>query len=252
MQSSRGKIVYLLPSKMIQPQSSKDALISLHKPQQYLPLPATTSVSVRSKLISETTSSDTNASKVQVPLLSNSPSYFSNSSSNPDPLQCKGISSKLQLQSSNAPKSHPPLIRRPRSARIGSSSQDYLNVPIFPASTKPSNLSDIEHQKLREVKVLEAKISSYQNVVEKYEKLAEDATTAAIDERKAQLKILEEQLQKREQNAKNKLANAIIVMEESTTIENTVPLVTTRHEGTVQTNNFKTISSQILDGKYQN
>jgi hypothetical protein len=78
---------------------------------------------------------------------------------------------------------------------------------------------------LRQVEALQAKISSYQNVVEKYEKLAEDATTAAIVERKAQLRKLETQLRKREQEAKNKLATAINVIEESQMIDNVIPVI---------------------------
>ena len=62
----------------------------------------------------------------------------------------------------------------------------------------PKNVLSSDRQKINEVEALEAKLSTYQNVVEKYEKLAEDATTAAIDERKSQLRILEEQLRKRE------------------------------------------------------
>ena len=91
----------------------------------------------------------------------------------------------------------------------------------------PKNVLSSDQQKINEVEALEAKLSTYQNVVEKYEKLAEDATTAAIDERKSQLRILEEQLRKREQNAKNKLANAINVIEDSQAIENTISAIVT-------------------------
>ena len=96
---------------------------------------------------------------------------------------------------------------------------------MLSTSKIPSKLSEIEHHRLREVEALEAKISSYQNVVEKYEKLAEDATTAAIVERKAQLRKLETQLRKREQEAKNKLATAINVIEESQMIDNVIPVI---------------------------
>ena len=114
---------------------------------------------------------------------------------------------------------------------------------------KTNTLSCTEEQKLREVEALEVKLSSYQNVVEKYEKLAEDATTAAIDERKAQLKKLEEQLWKREQQAKNKLANAINVMEESQTIESTIPMITSQPLNQDDVQSLGMVVAQISEGK---
>ena len=119
--------------------------------------------------------------------------------------------------------------------------------PSLVAKSNP--LSCTEKQKLREVEALEVKLSSYQNVVEKYEKLAEDATTAAIDERKAQLKKLEEQLWKREQKAKNKLANAINVMEESQTIESTIPMITSQPLNQDDVQSLGMVVAQMSDGK---
>ena len=123
---------------------------------------------------------------------------------------------------------------------------EILDEPIY--STK--NLSSSDEHKIKEVEALEAKLSSYQNVVEKYEKLAEDATTAAIDERKSQLLILEEQLRKREQSAKHKLANAMNVMEDSHAMEDSISSLVTKeldseHEIPININEVNSIEGKI-------
>ena len=165
MQTSDGKLVYLLPSKKMASLSSNLNTISQNKRLEHL-------------------------SKKEPPTMA------VNAGSLSDPLS---VTSKVVDVS------------------------DIIDNVLY----SPKNVFSSDRQKINEVEALEAKLSTYQNVVEKYEKLAEDATTAAIDERKSQLRILEEQLRKREQNAKNKLANAINVIEDSQAIENTISAIVT-------------------------
>ena len=161
MQTSDGKIVYLLPSKSISTQSSNLKLRSVKSAKQLTSKDESSSIVLNARSISEPISAT--SKEVAVPQIIDEPLMYSS-----------------------------------------------------------KNLSSTDQKKMKEVEALEAKISSYQHVVEKYEKLAEDATTAAIDERKSQLRILEEQLRKREKSAKNRLANAMNAIEESQTIEDTI------------------------------
>ena len=195
MQTTDGKIVYLLPSTMIQTPPAEVSLPSRQKTQQYLPSTTPLQIPIVTRLLSEPPSSNSNA-----------------------------VDPSLSQDNASFPRNHQSLIEQSYSMTRRVSSHDPLELPT---THTPSNLSSTEQQKLREVEALEAKLSNYQNVVEKYEKLAEDATTAAIDERKIQLRKLEEQLRKREQKAKNKLANAINVMEESQAIQDTIPAIAT-------------------------
>ena len=145
MQTSDGKIVYLLPSKSMSTQSSNLKLRSVKSAKQLTSKDESSSIVVNARSISEPISAT--SKEVAVSQIIDDPLMYSS-----------------------------------------------------------KNLSSTDQKKIEEVEALEAKISSYQHVVEKYEKLAEDATTAAIDERKSQLRILEEQLRKREKSAKAKMA----------------------------------------------
>ena len=165
METSDGKLVYLLPAKTMNSQSSNLNFKSQQKTGQYISTRESPTITVEQRLLSDSIT--------------------------------------------------------PSSKLVGVSA--ILDENIYPSKILLSS----DQQKVKEVEALEAKLSNYQNVVEKYEKLAEDATTAAIDERKTQLRILEEQLRKREQTAKNKLANAINVIEDSQVIENTICAIAT-------------------------
>ena len=59
----------------------------------------------------------------------------------------------------------------------------------------------------------EAKLADYQELVVKYEKLAEQATKMALEERTNQLISYEKELKRREQEAKKKLAGAVQVLQ---------------------------------------
>ena len=165
METSDGKLVYLLPAKTMNSQSSNLNFKSQQKTGHYISTRESPTITVEQRLLSDSIT--------------------------------------------------------PSSKLVGVSA--ILDENIYPSKILLSS----DQQKVKEVEALEAKLSNYQNVVEKYEKLAEDATTAAIDERKTQLRILEEQLRKREQTAKNKLANAINVIEDSQVIENTICAIAT-------------------------
>ena len=167
METSDGKIVYLLPSKTMPTQSPNHNFQSQQITEEYRSPKESHTITVENRLLAD---SITPSSKI---------------------VDVSGI----------------------------------LDGNMYPSK----NLLSSDQQKIKEVEALEAKLSNYQNVVEKYEKLAEDATTAAIDERKTQLRILEKQLRKREQNAKNKLANAINVIEDSQVIEDTICAIATEH-----------------------
>ena len=197
MQAADGKIVYLLPSTMMNTPPGAVSLPSQPKTQQYL----------------------SSTMPLQTPVIKVLPSEPPASLSNVDDSSPSEDPQPLSLTVN-----HPSIIEQSYALSRRVSSQDTLELPMLKTTTCPSNLSNKEQQKLREVEVLEAKLSTYQNVVEKYEKLAEEATTAAIDERRTQLRKLVEQLQKREQNAKAKLANAINVMEENQVIEDPIPV----------------------------
>ena len=191
MQTSDGKIVYLMPTKTVPTTPTNVSLPSGHNSQQYLQIESSRTLPSRSKVLLK---SSANAKSINKGFPSAStPSYQSMSTETTDHHTLNNVTTTQ----------HGMLLK----------------------SKIPSKLSEIEHHRLREVEALEAKISSYQNVVEKYEKLAEDATTAAIVERKAQLRKLETQLRKREQEAKNKLATAINVIEESQMIDNVIPVI---------------------------
>ena len=66
-----------------------------------------------------------------------------------------------------------------------------------------------------EFKVQAAKILSYKKKVLEFEKLAEDATKAALEEQTSCLLQMEEELKEREMKAKEKLASAVQVLEQS-------------------------------------
>ena len=59
----------------------------------------------------------------------------------------------------------------------------------------------------------EAQLKAYQEQVIKVEKLAEDATRIALEEKEMRLRKLAEELRNREAIAKEKLANAVQSME---------------------------------------
>ena len=190
MQTSDGKLVYLLPSKKMANLSSNLNTISQNKRLEHL-------------------------SKKEPPTMA------VNAGSLSDPLS---VTSKVVDVS------------------------DIIDNGLF----SPKNVLSSDRQKINEVEALEAKLSTYQNVVEKYEKLAEDATTAAIDERKSQLRILEEQLRKREQNAKNKLANAINVIEDSQAIENTISAIVTEEIDSENERSLNVSDNNVSQGIVKN
>ena len=125
---------------------------------------------------------------------------------------------------------------------------DSRSEPIqFPSGASPSTPTaavnwgathSTEEQLLEE---LEADISTKRYMIEKYEKLAEDANAASIEMRKAKLKKEEEELKQREQKAKNKLARAIKVMEENEDIAPVIlpPTPQSNAEQTPRTGLFK-------------
>ena len=64
------------------------------------------------------------------------------------------------------------------------------------------------------------------------------------------MRKLEEQLWKREQTAKNKLANAINVMEESQAIENTIPVITSQPLNQHDVQAMDMVVAQVSEGKF--
>ena len=90
-----------------------------------------------------------------------------------------------------------------------------VNVPSTyePSSSIPSS-TQVRHKFEDDLAAKEAKLANYQNLVIKYEHLAEQATKMAMEERSNQLIHYEEELKRRELEAKKKLAGAVEVLQQ--------------------------------------
>jgi hypothetical protein len=123
----------------------------------------------------------------------------------------------------------PPLLSRYNSSPvigIASHSSSFVNER---PSSKLSDYSMISYTSMKqpaednvdsrekELAIQEAKLNEYQDRVLRYEKLAEDATRVALQEKEHKLKLLAENLRQREATAKKKLASAVHILEISKT-----------------------------------
>ena len=77
----------------------------------------------------------------------------------------------------------------------------------------PINFEKAMRDREKELIQREAQLKAYQEQVIKVEKLAEDATRIALEEKEMRLRKLAEELRNREAIAKEKLANAVQSME---------------------------------------
>ena len=87
------------------------------------------------------------------------------------------------------------------------------SVTSSPSNTSLTGLEKALKDKERELKSKEAQLQNYHEQVIKVEKLAEDATRIALEEKELKLRKLAEELKAREAMAKQKLANAMQTME---------------------------------------
>ena len=87
------------------------------------------------------------------------------------------------------------------------------SVTSSPSNTPLIGLEKALKDKERELKSKEAQLQNYHEQVIKVEKLAEDATRIALEEKELKLRKLAEELKAREAMAKQKLANAMQSME---------------------------------------
>lgn len=252
MQTTDGKIVYLLPANMQTPTSA--AVLPLRQTIHQSLSSSPISTPLISRSFSEPPN-DLNQIELLAPSNVSLPSNFAAVAA--DPLDCSNTSTTMSthhqaMQPASFAISHSSVREHPYSLTRRALSQDSLH--SMPSSSLPSTPtppveSTSTEQKIREMEELEAKISNYKNVVEKYERLAEDATSAAIDERKIQLRKMEEQLRQREQKAKNKLANAINVMDESQVIQENVPILATPQGNQEQLSNLDVVQKPRTAGK---
>jgi len=93
----------------------------------------------------------------------------------------------------------------PRGSRISSASP--------PTTSSNIRHISVQHTFEDDLAVKEAKLADYQELVMKYEQLAEQATKMALEERTNQLLHYEKELKRREHEAKKKLAGAVEVLQ---------------------------------------